>query len=229
MSVRRVAKKNNGKLPYGHMQSYVKEDRRLYDWVTRDALNSAYTRYKKDLLGRGAPVSQVEISAGKSSWSSGTISSLSQSFSLASDKTITERKKGGCPVGTTEDNQRKKVAKKVAMKNDITLEYKRMNDKGEKMKKGQLQCLSERHKLKRQLQDVHIPLSTIRKRAVRNKMIVMNAHHEGHTSPLACIDDVVMNIILMVAQVRQCLNLSKGLSFVKLLIKDHPIQQDLIN
>ena len=71
-----VAKKNNGKLPYGHMQSYVKENRRLYDWVTRDALNSAYTRYKKDLLGK-VPVSQVEISIG--SKLSGTISTLSQS------------------------------------------------------------------------------------------------------------------------------------------------------
>ena len=222
-----VAQKNNDKLPYGHMQSYVKENRRLYDWVTRDALNSAYTRYKKDLLGK-APVSQVEISIG--SKSSGTISSLSQSLSFGSDGAVViERKKGGRPVGTTDENKQKKVDNIIAMKNDITLEYKRLKDKGEKLKRGQLKHLIEKHKLKRHLEDVHVPLTTIRKRVVRNKMIVMNAQNGGHTSPLASIDDVVVNIILMMARVRQCLSPSKGLSLVNSLIKDQPLQQDLIN
>ncbi len=103
-----------------------------------------------------------------------------------------------------------------------------MKDKGEKMKKGQLQSLIERHKFKRQLQYVHVPLRTIHKRVVRNKMIVMNAHHGDHTSPLVCVD-VVVKIILMMARLRQYLNPSKGLSLVNPLIKDHPIQQDLIN
>ena len=146
-----VAKKNNGKLPYGHMQSYVKENRRLYDWVTRDALNSAYTRYKKDLLDE-TPVYQVEISIG--SESSGTISTLSQSLSFGSDGAVViDRKKGGRPVGTTDENKQKKIDNIIAMKNDITLEYKRLNDKGEKLKRGQLKHLVEKHKMKRHLED----------------------------------------------------------------------------
>ena len=57
----------------------------------------------------------------------------------------------------------------------------------------------------------------------------MTPHHGGHTSPLASIDDVVVNIILMMARVRQCLNPSKGLATVNSLIKNQPLQQDLIN
>ena len=59
--------------------------------MTRDALNSAYTRYKKDLLDE-TPVYQVEISIG--SESSGTISTLSQSLSFGSDGAVViEREK----------------------------------------------------------------------------------------------------------------------------------------
>ena len=103
-----VALKNNGKLPYGHMQSYVKENRKLYPWVTRDALNSAYTRYKKDQLGLHE-VSRVEISAGSRSGSSGTMSSLSHSFNFSSDGAVVERNKGGRPTGTTYEKNRREM------------------------------------------------------------------------------------------------------------------------
>ena len=57
----------------------------------------------------------------------------------------------------------------------------------------------------------------------------MNAHHGCHTSPLACIDVVVVNTILMMAQVRQCVNPPKVLWLVNALNKDQPLPQDLIN
>ena len=98
-------------------------------------------------------------------------------------------------MGTTDENKQKKIDNIIAMKNDITLEYKRLKDKGEKLKRGQLKHLIEKHKIKRHLEDVHVQLTTIWKRVVRNKMIVMNAQNGGHTSPLASIDDVVVNII----------------------------------
>ena len=47
----------------------------------------------------------------------------------------------------------------------------------------------------------------------------MNPYHGGHTFPLTSVDDVVVNIILMMARVRQCLNPSKGLATVNSLIK----------
>lgn len=69
-------------------------------------------------------------------------------FSFGSDGAVIDRNRGGCPVGTTKINRQKKVAKLVAMKIDITLEYKRIKDKGEKMKKRQLKCIIDKPKLK---------------------------------------------------------------------------------
>ena len=41
-------------------------------------------------------------------------------------------------MGTTDENKQKKADNIIAMKNDITLEYTRLKDKGEKLKRGQL-------------------------------------------------------------------------------------------
>ena len=68
-------------------------------------------------------------------------------FNFGSDGAVIDRNRVGCPVGTTKINRQKKVAKIVAMKIGITLEYKRMKDKGEKMKKRQLKCIIDKHKL----------------------------------------------------------------------------------
>ena len=91
-------------------------------------------------MGRGTPVSRVEISISSKSRSSGTtISSLShQLLSFDSDGAVIERKKSDRAVGTTDVNKQKKVENIIAMKNDITLEYKQLKDKGEKLKRGQL-------------------------------------------------------------------------------------------
>ena len=49
-AIHEVATKNKGKLPYGYMRLLVKENKKTCRWVTRDILNSAYTRYKKKIL-----------------------------------------------------------------------------------------------------------------------------------------------------------------------------------
>ena len=223
-----VAMKNNGKMPYGHIQSYVEQNSKLYKWVTRDALNSAYTRYKRSLVAKPL-VAQVEVSNSASN-SSCTMSTLSQS-SLNFDSTgaVDGRNKGGRPTGTTDEDKRKRLEKIVQMKNDITLEYQQLKGKDGNMEKGKLKRIINKHKIKRKLEEVDVPLGTIRRRVLRNKLVVMTPHHGGHTSPLASIDDVIVNIILMMARVRQCLNPSKGLALVNSLIENKPIQQDLIN
>ena len=163
-----VAFKKNSKLPYGVMQSYVDENRKLYHWVTRDSLNSTYTRYKRGLVVDHS-VAQIEVSNG-SSRSLGTMSSLSECFNFSSTRAVCERKKGGRPIGTTDENKHKRLEKIVEMKNDITLEYQRLKDKGgKKLNKGELKRIVEKHKIKRNLEEVDVPLNTIRRMVSRGK------------------------------------------------------------
>ena len=38
---------NDGRMPYGYMGTFLEENKRSFDWLTRDIINSAYTRFKK--------------------------------------------------------------------------------------------------------------------------------------------------------------------------------------
>ena len=38
---------NNGKMSYGYMGTFLEENKRSFDCLTRDIINSAYTRFKK--------------------------------------------------------------------------------------------------------------------------------------------------------------------------------------
>ena len=120
------AMKNGGKLFYGHMQSFVNENRKIYKWITRDALNSAYTRYNKSVetadSTKAFSIRQVKVSTRESN-SSQSLSTLSHSYNFNSTGAVAgERKKGGRPVDSLEDKKRKRLDEIVAMKNDITAE-----------------------------------------------------------------------------------------------------------
>ena len=125
------AMQNGGKVPYGHMQSFVNENRKIYKWITRDALNSAYTRYKKSLetSPKDFSVHEVEVSM-RESGSSESLSTLSYSHNFNSTGAVavaSERKKGGCPVDSSEEKKRKRLDEIVAMKNDISAELVKLN------------------------------------------------------------------------------------------------------
>jgi len=44
--IHQVEIENGGKLPYGYMKSFVKENRKTWEWMSRDTMVSAYLRYK---------------------------------------------------------------------------------------------------------------------------------------------------------------------------------------
>ena len=79
-------------------------------------------------------------------------------------------------------------------------------------------------KIKKRGLDVDIPLSTI-----QQKNLVINNHHCcGHQSPLAPIENIVVGILCQMSRLRECLPPSRALCLVNLLIKNQPIQGDLI-
>ena len=74
---------------------------------------------------------------------------------------------------------------------------------------------------------VKISPSAIRRRVDRKSL---QCHHlaGGQVSPLAKIEPTILGIIIQMARMRQCLTPSRGLSLINSLIKDTPIQGELV-
>lgn len=211
-------KDNGGKLPYGFLTKIVTENKKQWPWISRDTVNSAFTRYKKSV----AQCSSVNLDA------------VVESPTEMSDMTasIDHRSKGGRPTGSTLVNKRRKIDNIVALKNDIALSYKGLVEdakkRGKRVGNGMLSELIERKKKERKLNDVNVSQSTIRLRIFRQKVIVKTNQKGGHTSPLIDIEETVIQIVLQMARIRQCLSPSRGLSLVNSLIDGHELQQKLI-
>ena len=52
---------NNGRMPYGYMSTLLKENRKSFDWLTQDTVNSAYARFKKRELEKSSVREQPTI------------------------------------------------------------------------------------------------------------------------------------------------------------------------
>ena len=222
---------NNGRMPYGYMSTFLEENKRSSDWLTRDIVNSAYTRYKKRRLelhsDRKQPtISEIQLDTQTSAFSNSTsLSDLSESQQHHGGSYCA---KGGRPSGSSNGNKRRRKDEIIAMKNDIARDYQKVKASGKRAKKGQLKQIIEWHQKKRKLEDVDVPEATIRIRVQRNHSIVHHDHHGGLQFPLLELDETVVNVALMMARIRQCLSPSRGLALVNSLIDNQPIQQRLI-
>ena len=239
---------NNGRMPHKFMKTLVEENKKSFNWLTRDMINSSYTRFKKrkrmdEMPGKEQPaIFKIRIEKQDSDKSKSTLHStsisdltcntLNNTNERDSNLTTGSREKGGRPSGTTNVNKRRVEQRIIEMKNDIAQEYKIEHDKlkkeGKKLKPGQLKEMIENHKKRNNLMDVNIPEVTIRMRAQRHTSVIHHTNHGGLQSPLVEIDEDIVKIILMMARIRQCLTPSTGLALVNSLIDKQPIQQKLI-
>jgi len=46
-TIHKRVEENNGRMPHKFMKTLVEENQKSFDWLSRDMINSAYTRYKK--------------------------------------------------------------------------------------------------------------------------------------------------------------------------------------
>ncbi len=88
-----------------------------------------------------------------------------------------------------------------------------------------LESIIQKHHKKRGLEDVLIKPSLICQRVLRKQPLV---NHDQLQSHLAAMYEAVVKIVLVMAQIQQCLCPSKGLILVNSLIDNQPIQQKLI-
>ena len=133
-SIHNVAKKNNGRLPYGYMKEYASAQLKLYPWLTYHSLNCFYQRFKKSY-------DEVPQSAVKQPCEEIYTSSVHHSMSDLSDA-ITEKvtiQSDGRPTGSIIMEKRRRIDNIVEMKNDITAEYAKVKKEEEIAKKGRLE------------------------------------------------------------------------------------------
>ena len=114
------------------------------------------------------------------------------------------------------------------MKNDITAEYIELKKrKRGRVSRGVLDEIIARHK-SCDLEDVPVRASTIHQKVLRKHPIVNHHHCGGHEPPLVALYDAIVEIVLTMARIWQCLSPSSGLALVNSLTEGEPIQKQLI-
>ena len=159
-----------------------------------------------------------------------TTGSLLSNLSNVSSTISSQSKAIGRPVGTTILQKKNDEIKLIDAKNEITEIYHKKKveaaKKSSRLEPGVLDHIIQSVKLKRKTTE-NISSSAIRKRSERHSLV---NHHvaRGQVSPLLRIEPVIVEIILQMARIRQCLCPSKGLQLVNSIIKGTKIQDELI-
>ena len=116
--------RNKHKLPYVHVTNFVNELRQREDWVSKNIVNKAIIKYRKERAIRELRESLVTppsvpntISATSTHQSPSILSDLSNVSSTNSSMNI------GRPVGSTEAKKRQKKKELIEAKNDIARAY----------------------------------------------------------------------------------------------------------
>ena len=101
-------------MPYGFMKTLLEENKKSFNWLNRDIVNSAYVRFKKNKK-KGLKVStsdtqqptinEVHMDENTAEATRTTLSDLSDSqHAILFDIDSTDREKGGRPSGSTNYN-----------------------------------------------------------------------------------------------------------------------------
>ena len=189
---------NNNRLPYGYVTKLINETNDMA-WLTRDTVNKAFIKFKKDLENSDDNCMEITLSSSQGS----TISDLSTSFS-AGTLLLDERKGPGRPKGSTIDSKRKQKEKGYVVKNLITKKFSSMKYQakldGKRCKPGTLEKIINKEKSKYNYVG-KVCAKTIRNRVLNQKFHV--THSGGHKSPLCEIEATIVSIIIQMARIYQ--------------------------
>ena len=155
------------------MTNLVKDHQKDFRWLTKDMVNSAYTRYKKrrrleENSGKEQPTMlQIQLDEKNSSLHTSmsdltteTVDTNSRNndtdncvvVTTTSVKSVETRDKGGRPVGTTQSQKRRREDMIVSMKNEIAQQYEEElsshKKRGKRLKSGRLKYIIDTHKSK---------------------------------------------------------------------------------
>ena len=216
-----VAEKNfnakgvdGGKLPHSFVPSIITEMKTLCPWINRDSVNYHYRTWSKrkenDIVQETAMIA------------------IADAISCTNQARCDLRLKGGRPKGSTNESKKVRSDALLAATNEIALEYLEMKEgAGDNcLENGTLKKLIADISRKRNLpDDCVIKCDTIRRRISRHRPFVTQV---GTVSPLARIEDAVVDIIIQMARIRQSLSPSKGLKLINDMIDGTELQEELV-
>ena len=222
-------KVNGNRLPYRHLAKLLKEVQPANEWLTRNKLNKAFIKYrsKHEVMDIETVVKKPPKTVCVKKTSDSLLSNLSN---VSSTITSNSNKPAGRPVGTTMLQKKSDEMKLIDAKNEIAQKYNKLREAAarteSRVKYGSLKKIIQTVKSNRNIK-ADISSSAIRKRVQRNSLV---SHHVagGQVSPLQKIEPIIIDIILQMARIRQCLSPSKGLKLVNSIIKGTNIQDELI-
>jgi len=217
---------NSNRLPYGHVGGLLSEMKGSHKWLTRNIINKAFMKFRKDLKNvskkedeKESPIPE-EMNLEKSTISSALTMST---VSFESDFRL------GRPVGSTDEKKCRDRKKIIDAKNEIVKKIaaaKNTLKEGKRMKRGKLKQIIKSVSVKRGVSNKILP-GAIRRRVEQNSLV--NYHvGGGQVSQMQKIEPTIVEIILQMARIRQCLTPSTGLQLVNSLIKDTTTQKDLL-
>ena len=213
-------KKNNGKLPHGFTANFEKQFKTCCPSINRNSINHHYRVWSKNR----ASVTLVSNSQNDVAIDDATTAEVTRPITNHSDSD--EKKKGGRPKGSTDQRKKELADAIVAAKNEITQKYYEAKTNCKKVLDGTLVKIIEDVKKKRKLpHDVQINSDTIRRRVSRGNIFITS---HGPQSPLEALEEVVVELIIQMARIRQSLTPSKGLDLVNSLICGTEHQHALI-
>jgi phage terminase small subunit len=230
-------KKNGGRLPYGRMAEVLQG---LVDngaKATKHSLNYLLKHYVKPAgISAEAPVAISEEAPAHAPLSVINVnreqqSSISSLQGVEGVENAVTTKKAGRPKGTTRNGTKSVLSKNDECKVEIAKAYVEKMDETkaagkERVSRGYL------HKLIREKKTAHgIPNSyyisekTIKNRIKRRRI---DPPHPGVTSPLAAAEETLVQLCIMMGNVRQPLTPTEGLQVMNSLIKGQGLQLKLI-
>ena len=230
-------KKNGNRLPYGHVEVLLKQLVKKEPWITRNVINKAFMKHKRESLSRNGTVTTTHKSDTCTNNVSSTtkipvgndiIKQVPSSISIAYDSGDTTtgvsdltgestrwKSKVGRPSGSTDDRKFYEKRKIIEVKNECARQFANLKEKaketnGKRVSPSALKEIIKKVSKENHLHGVCITPSAIRRRFYRKRI---ENHHMagGHESPLAGIEPIIVEIILQMARIRQCLTPSRAL------------------
>ena len=221
---------NKNRLPYGHVSNLLKELKPQETWLTRNIINKSFMNYREEMKQKLQVKTQQPSDMHSYVVGGSNIGRISPSMlsDLSNVSSSVSSQKVGRPLGSTEAFKELEKKNLIDGKNEITRKYAEVlrKNKTQRVRKGLLNEIIEDVRKKKGIKDKISPLA-IRKRVQRNSL---DNHHlaGGQVSPLQRIEPIIVNIIVQMARMRQCLTPSKGLLLVNSLINGTRIQGELV-
>ena len=158
---------NDHRLPYGHVRELLNEFGEQYDWLSRNIINKAFIKYRKEKATKNITQYVPASISLKSATSSGE-----KSLSTVSTMSESARSSIGRPVGSTEEKKAKTKKKLIEVKNEIACKFaaiRKSTKRGKRMRKGQLEEIIEQVKADKGIECEILP-SAIRQRPEHNSL-----------------------------------------------------------